>query len=139
MLQSHVPLSRSKQIACVSKSFLVHKLFLSSYHTFLLHDVRINNLMKRLHCKMCISWSTLLPPYLYNPTFPLEAMSPQSSVTAVSYSPSLQVLRLTPLSKPTSSIYPNNTAILSNASLVLHMFSCSIYTDRMSSIPLVQG
>ena len=139
MLQSHVTLSRSKQIPCVSKSFLVHNLFLSSYQTFLVYDLHINILMIYLHCKMSISWSTLPPLYLYNPTFPLEAMSPQSSVTAVSYSPSLQVLRLTPLSKPTSSIYPNNTAILSNASLVLHMFSCSIYTDRMSSIPLVQG
>ena len=45
---------------------------------------------------MCISWSTLPPLYSYNPTFPLEAMSLQPSVTAVSYSPSLQVLRLTP-------------------------------------------
>ena len=106
MLQSHVPISRSKQIACVSKYFLVHKLFLSSYHTFLLHYVRINNLMIRLHCKMSISWSTLPPLYLYNPTFPLEAMSPQPSVTAVSYSPSLQVLRLTPYQNQPLRYYP---------------------------------
>ena len=139
MLQSHVTLSRSKQIPCVSKSFLVHNLLLSSYQTFLVYDVHINILMIYLHCKICISWSILPPLYLYNPTFPLEAMSPQSSITAVSSSPSLQVLRLSPLSKPTSSIYPNNTAILTNTSLVLHMCSCSICTDRMFSIPLGKG